>query len=439
MKWSRVTNRISRVTAQNNCRLKVVDGPDAGKEFSIPDIGVKVGAASSSDIVLNDESVSGQHFSVVPSADGFVITDLDSKNGTYLDGVVIDKATVPAGGQIRVGTSCIQLIPSEESIDLPPSQADHFGDMIGASLAMRCLFALLERAASADASLLLIGESGTGKELAARAIHANSQRSQGPFIVFDCGAASETIIESELFGHVKGAFTGAERDRPGAFACADQGTLFLDEIGDLPLRIQPKLLRLLESGEVTPLGSNLTKQHDVRIVAATHKNLWAEANAGEFRFDLYYRLAVMEFFLPPLRQRREDIPDLVDRFLKDNKSRISCSEGETLNRLMSYNWPGNVRELRNVITRAVVLGSQETDFSRLPITLRAAEERDQIQDVDWQKPYRQAKADLLGWFDKTYLSHLMSRSNNNVSQAARLAGVERKYLYRLLKKSKLRK
>jgi DNA-binding NtrC family response regulator len=318
--------------------------------------------------------------------------------------------------------------------------------MVGESVAMRRIYAVLERAASGSATVLLHGESGTGKELAARAVHDHSPRKRGPFVVFDCGAASDTLIESDLFGHVKGAFTGAASDRPGAFAQADGGTLFLDEIGDLPLPLQPKLLRLLEAGEVTPLGARTrSEKYDVRVVAATHRDLWQEVARGAFRGDLYYRLAVVEVHLPPLRQRREDIPELVRRFLdKSGAPPAAAGElaGANLERLLAYGWPGNVRELRNVIARAVALAPANALFKDMPILLRAAGATSPPPAATpvtarADRPFHEAKDELIARFEREYLTDLLTRHGDNLSEAARVAGLERKYLYKLLEKSGL--
>jgi DNA-binding NtrC family response regulator len=258
-------------------------------------------------------------------------------------------------------------------------------------------------------------------------------------VVFDCGAASETLIQSDLFGHVKGAFTGASADRVGAFAAAHQGTLFLDEIGDLPLALQPKLLRMLEAGEVIPVGSRATQSFDVRVVAATHRDLFAEVGRGGFRGDLYYRLAVVEVELPPLRARLEDIPELALLFLhKAGATQVTEVSGPNLDRLQSYHWPGNVRELRNVITRAVALSPPEADFDGMPIMLRPAAGEEPMPVVRADRPFHDAKADVVSKFERDYVSDLMRRAGGNISQAARVAGIERKYLYRLLERTGLR-
>jgi DNA-binding NtrC family response regulator len=375
----------------------------------------------------------------VPRAGGFEVTDLESRNGTHLDGVALTRALVPVGAVLRLGRSLLQLMPAEEVVEIPPSESTRFGELIGGSVAMRQVFALLGRAAASEASVLFLGESGTGKELAARAVHDQSPRARGPFVVFDCGAASDTLIASDLFGHVKGAFTGADRDRRGAFASADGGTLFLDEIGDLPLELQPKLLRLLEAGEVTPVGSNRRDRHDVRVVAATHRDLWAEVGQGTFRGDLYYRLAVVEVHLPPLRQRKEDIPELVRLFLQRAGADAGGVTGPNLERLLDYHFPGNVRELRNVITRAVALRPPGAGFDQMPVMLRpAAPVGTDAPAVRADRPFHEAKAEVVQRFERAYLTDLLARAEGNLSAAARLAGVERKHLYKLLDKAGLR-
>ncbi len=439
MRVTRVTNQMAQRAGARACHLRVLAGPDAGLEVSLPPVGVVVGADPAVDVVLSDPAVSGRHCSVSPTADGFQVRDLGSRNGTLLDGVALTDARVPVGAVLRLGKTVVQLLPAEESVEIPPSEANSFGELVGSSPAMKRVYAMLERASQSNASILFLGESGTGKELAARAVHQMSPRASGPMVVFDCGAASETLIQSDLFGHVRGAFTGAHADRVGAFAAADGGTLFLDEIGDLPLGMQPKLLRMLEAGEVIPLGTRDAQHHDVRLVAATHRDLFGLVGEGGFRGDLYYRLAVVEVHLPPLRQRTEDIPELVRLFLRRAGSEISEVGGPNLDKLMSYHWPGNIRELRNVITRAVALSASGADFDSLPIMLRPSAAPDSaMPSARADRPFQEAKADVVSRFEKDYLTDLMHRAGGNVSQAARIAGLERKYLYRLLERAGLR-
>jgi DNA-binding NtrC family response regulator len=439
---TRSTNRIRTALSSSGCQLRVLHGPESGTEALIPAAGVVVGADASADVQLTDSAVSRRHCSIVPARDGFDVTDLGSRNGTYVDGVSIKRATLPVGTVLRVGGSLLQLVPAEEELHIPPSSRTSFGGMVGKSAAMRQVYALLERASASRASILLLGESGTGKELAARAVHDHSPRRGGPFVVFDCGASTDTLIESDLFGHVKGAFTGAHGDRPGAFERAHEGTLFLDEIGDLPLPLQPKLLRLLETGEVTPLGSRRTERFDVRVVAATHRDLDEEVARGTFRGDLYYRLAVVEVYLPPLRQRLDDVETLVSLFLeREGRTRPGTVRGANLDKLLGYGFPGNVRELRNIVTRAIALSPPDAPFSEMPMLLRGALARGG-SGLDplcarADRPFQEAKAELLARFEREYLGDLMQRSSGNVSHASRGSGIERKHLYRLLRKAGL--
>jgi DNA-binding NtrC family response regulator len=433
MRLTRITN-ISRAESQAPAsRIRVLNGPLAGTEFALPPIGAVVGADPAADIVLEDDAISGRHCTVVPGESGFEVKDLGSRNGTLVDGVSLTSARVPVGGTLKLGRTLVQLLPADQSVEIQPSDRDRFGEMVGASPAMREVFGVLERAAASEAPVLLLGESGTGKELAARALHDGSERAAGPFVVFDCGAASDTLTDSALFGHARGAFTGATGDRRGAFAAAHQGTLFLDEIGDFPLSLQPKLLRLLEAGEVTPLGREKSEKYDVRVVAATHRDLYDEVGRGSFRGDLYYRLAVVEVELPPLRRRLGDLAALADRFLAALGSDIRVSEGANLDKLRGYSWPGNVRELRNVISRAVALGDRDAGFAELPILFRgpAAAPSGAVAVVA-DRPYHEAKAAVLAGFEKAYLEDLLERAAGNISKAARIAGVERKHLYKML-------
>jgi DNA-binding NtrC family response regulator len=419
----------------------VLFGPDAGQEVALPAAGVVVGADPACDVVLRDPSVSRRHATIVPTRGGFQVKDLSSRNGTWVDDVSVGEATVASGCVVRLGTTLLQLLPDEQPLALPPSASSSFGELRGSSLAMRTVFSLLERASESDAPILLLGESGTGKELAARAVHQSSPRADGPFVVFDCGAATESLIESELFGHKRGAFTGAHAERIGAFAAAHKGTLFLDEIGDLPLGLQPKLLRLLERGEVTPLGSRKTERYDVRFIAATHRDLWSEVGRGTFRGDLYYRLAVVEAHMPPLRKRASDIEELVRHFLRAagaNDDGVSGSPA--LQRLVGHAWPGNVRELRNVIARAVALAPRGARFADMPILLRQdraveGEEPLDVSRVRADVPYLEAKAALLAAFDRAYVTDALQRSGGNIAQAARIAGLERKHLYKVLERA----
>jgi transcriptional regulator with GAF, ATPase, and Fis domain len=307
---------------------------------------------------------------------------------------------------------------------------------------MRTIFGVLERIAPTDATLLLEGETGTGKDVLARAIWSHSQRASKPFLVVDCGAVSYSLIESELFGHERGAFTGAVNARQGAFELADGGTVFLDEIGELPLDVQPKLLRVLETREFRRVGGNKTLHTNVRVIAATKRDLQREVHGGKFREDLYFRLAVVPVTVPPLRARREDIPLLVQNILKGagagGAAELTVSP-ETLQALQAHDWPGNVRELRNVLERAIymaqAIGSSELSVVALPGSAPPAEAAFQF---DPAKSYRDTRAKYDSEFEKRYVKWLLGRHNGNVSAAAREAKMDRKHLHDMAKKHGLR-
>src|SRR5499433_3424877 len=315
-----------------------------------------------------------------------------------------------------------------------------FEDLIGQSSQMRAVFKLVETVSYSSATVLIQGESGTGKELVARAIHYRSPRKDKPFIAVNCSALTETLLESELFGHVKGSFTGATSNKKGLFEAADGGTIFLDEIGDVPPATQVRLLRVLQEGEVKRVGANDTIRVDVRVIAASNVDLAKAREQGKFREDLYYRLNVITIQLPPLRDRPEDVPLLAQHFLKMYANKISKSvagitpaamEVLTVNR-----WVGNVRELENVMERAVVLTSKEVvDLDDLPPGFRDAPNGGGEVEVFSlaHLPYAQAKRLAMRAFERRYLSALLEKSGNNVSSAARAAGVDRSNFRRLLK------
>jgi len=437
---TRVTNAVAARPGVRASLLRVVDGPDRGLEIELPPVGVVLGSERSCDVVLTDTFVSRRHCSISPTAQGFAITDLGSRNGTLIDGVAVTKVVAPPGVAVRLGKTLVQLMPADEVLDIPPSTSDRFGGLLGGSTSMRQVFAVLERASRTAAPVLFLGESGTGKELMARGVHDASPRKDGPFVVFDCGAATESLIESDLFGHTRGAFTGAAGERQGAFAAAHGGTLFLDEIGDLPLPLQPKLLRMLEAGEVIPLGGRKPERYDVRIVAATHRDVFGEVARGGFRGDLYYRLAVVEVHVPPLRQRAGDLAALIQMFLERAGAPQLAAQvgGAALERLERYHWPGNVRELRNVVTRAVALAGPDDDFQSIPFVLRPTAAAPEAPTARADRPFHDAKDEVVARFEREYLTDLVARAQGNLSQAARLAGLERKFLYKLLERAGLR-
>ena len=337
-------------------RFLVVRGPDKGESIAIAELSMTVGSGPDSEVVLTDPTISRKHLVIEPGTDGVVLRDLGSTNGSFVQGARFQELTLGFGTEVTIGQTVLKYVPHEERLDVPPSDEETYGGLAARDPKLRKLFRLLADVASSEATVLIEGETGTGKELFAEEIHRHSGRRDGPFVVFDCGAVPKELIESALFGHLRGAFTGAVTDRPGAFEEADGGTLFLDEIGELAPEVQPTLLRALDKRAVRPVGGTTYRQVSVRVVAATNRNLRVEIAAKRFREDLYYRLAVVRMHVPPLRERPDDVPLLVEHFAKhfSGGRSFELAAGE-LERLRHHTWPGNVRELRNVIERACAL------------------------------------------------------------------------------------
>src|SRR4051812_37103180 len=298
------------------CRLTVTGGPDQNREVVSDKERIRCGAHSTNDLVLaEDRTASRHHFEVQYTERGYLLIDLNSTNGTFLDSRRIERAYLSTGSQIRAGSSTLEFKPIDEEVTIEPDSDGQLEGMVGQSPKMRQIFGLIKKIAPMDVSVVIQGETGTGKELVARAIHELSPRKKGPLVVLDCGAIPPNLIESELFGHEKGSFTGAISARPGAFERANGGTIFLDELGELRFDLQPKLLRVLENREVRRVGGNEVQEIDVRVIAATNRDLVKEIQTGNFREDLYFRLSVINIQLPPLRQRREDIPHIIRKEL----------------------------------------------------------------------------------------------------------------------------
>ena len=415
-------------------RLLVQRGPDRGLSFVIDRPRIVVGTDPSCDLRLGDAAVSRRQFEVRITPDGHVLRDLESTNGTLVEGMRVVEAFLRRGARIEVGRTTLKFTPLHDSVEVPLSQRESFGEAIGKSAAMRQVFAVLERVAPTDTTVLLEGETGTGKEIFARAIHAQSPRAQGPFVVIDCGSIPQNLVESELFGHEKGAFTGAAQARAGAFEEASAGTLLLDEIGELPLDLQPKLLRALETREIKRLGSNHALPVDLRVIAATNRALDEQVASGQFREDLYYRLAVVRLRVPPLRERREDIPMLARALARklrpDDDPAVWLGE-DVIAMLLGHHWPGNVRELRNVIERlAAMPGTIDWALdAAAPASPPAA-----LADLK----YHDAKTRVLDGFERSYLAGLLARERGVIARAADRAGVPRQTFHRLIRKHGLR-
>jgi len=413
-----------------------------------------LGQHAECDIVVSDPKVSRRHCEIRLTEQGVFVQDLASRNGTFIRDVLIVSAYVPPGVAVTIGDSTVVVQASGGSAVVPLSVRGSFGTAVGDSLAMRALFAKLERVAVTDETILLLGESGTGKEVLARAIHQHSRRNAGPFVVVDCGAIPASTIEVELFGTVPGAATGA-LNKAGLFEAANRGTIFIDELGELPLEVQQKLLRVIEARTVRRLGSTQEQSIDVRIIAATHRNLKSMVAEGKFRQDLFFRLSVFESQIPPLRDRKDDIPLLVERFLasRNPPGRVADLPPETIPMLMGYDWPGNVRELRNALTRLVLFpellhemfdatdrGSSATTE---PVAKRndeeAAKEYDDDQFNKWlELTLPEAREAVLQELERKYVTAKLRRFDGNISRAAESMGVSRQLLHRLLDRHGMR-
>ncbi len=453
--------------------LSSIDDPS--QEWTFDKEEVRIGSMEDNDVVLNDDTVSRYHCKIVQEDTGYMLVDQRSTNGTFINKVRVREAFLKPGSHVSVGQSQLRFNAREEEVEIVPSRSDHCGGLIGGNSRMREIYSIIEKIAPTATTVVIDGETGTGKEVVAQTIHSLSPRQRGELVVFDCGAVPPNLIESELFGHEKGSFTGAMMTRQGLFEQADGGTLFLDELGELPLDLQPKLLRALEQREVRRVGSSKPLKVDVRIIAATNRNLEDEVKAGRFRQDLFYRLSVVRLHLPSLRDRNDDIPLLVDHFLAhgaynrnpDSSPRVRHFSREAMTALQAYPWPGNVRELVNVVERAVSFCDHETvgamdlpDYIRTakpprPITARphpspgaaatpvVSTPPPQQQILPPRPPldftaegvtFKDAKERWVASFERDYILQLLRRHGGNISHAARDADIDRKYFRKLMKK-----
>ncbi len=410
------------------CQLVLSDG--TAHEFAAERF--VVGADPHADLVIDDSAMSKFHCEIRIVDGATFVRDLGSRNGTFVDRVPIIEAPLRDGAVLRLGRTELRFEVGNRQVEVPTSQRSRFGRLIGHSIPMRTVFALLEVAAASTSTVLLQGESGTGKDLAAEAIHQEGPRRDGPFVVVDCGAIPAHLLEAELFGYEAGAFTGATAMRVGAFEAASGGTVLLDEIGELALDLQPKLLRVIERHEIQRIGSTRKIPVDVRIVAATNRNLRQEVNARRFRSDLFFRLAILVVTLPPLRDRTSDIPLLVGGILDDLGAHGSpmarALTGELLPELLRHAWPGNVRELRNYVEACVVRQEQAE--------LEAGKGDDPTIDVSM--PLRAVREHWVRHIERRYLETLLAIHGGNVSAAARAAGLDRVHMHRLLRRTGLR-
>jgi DNA-binding NtrC family response regulator len=380
-----------------------------------------VGSSGDCSLVLTDPSVSPWH-ARLQLVDGHVrVRDLASQHGTFYLGARISDVLVPPGTVLQLGSTRVSLLPTLPGVDVPGPREELAG-MLGRSPAMQRLFARLERVAPTRATVLIQGETGTGKDCVAQALHRLSTRARGPFSVFDCGAVSHELMRSALFGHVRGAFTGAIRDAPGALERAHGGTLFLDEIGELPLELQPALLRALDTQSFSRVGEDQLRGADFRVIAATHKNIEARVREGRFREDLYYRLSAITLVVPPLRERLEDVPVLAEAFARGLTRKRAPLSASTLACLCAYRWSGNVRELRNAVDRVLALG---------PGTLPGSPSPEEPPD------FHRAREQAIQCFERRYLEALLQR-HDSAADAMAEAGITRSYFYKLLETHGLR-
>ncbi len=415
----------------------VLEGPDQGHEIELTHGAVLVGTGSDCGLILTDTTVSRQHLRIEAATTGFVVADLGSKNGTLYLGTRLQQAVVPIGAVLTLGRTRLAFRSSRVVAGAVYSSLSNYGSICGSSPAMRRLYALLERVEQfPEYTVLIQGESGSGKDLVAREIHRHSHRAQKRFEVCDCASLPVNLAESELFGHKRGAFTNAYESHVGPFERALGGTIFLDEIGELPLVLQPKLLRVLQNEEVKPVGATDSVKVDVRVIAATNRDLAANVRQGLFREDLYFRLAMLNLSVPPLRSRREDIPLLVQRFLDEmGQGSLSLSPSTLELFTTGYDWPGNVRELRNAVVSALA-------FGEVPSSIKDKQETPpnplSQADVDTGAPFRDAKRKVVDAFERDYLLAQIKKHHWNISQAARAAGIDRNYFRGLLQKHGLK-
>jgi DNA-binding NtrC family response regulator len=412
-------------------KLVVLSGPEAGHSLVLEPREYVIGKAPTCDVVLTDKAISRQHLKLEVRDESVRAVDLESRNGSFYEGLRFTQMDLRPGSVITLGTTELKLVPEDSrERSLLLSTRNRFGGLVGTSRKMREVFTLLERMAAGGADVLIQGETGTGKEGCAEALHTESPRKEGPFVIVDLAGIPSSLVESELFGHVKGAFTGAQGDRAGAFERANGGTVFLDEIGELPMEIQPRLLRVLERRQVKRVGANDYRTVSVRVIAATHVDLEAAVQEGKFRRDLFHRLAVLRVTLPPLRERPEDIPVLIDTMLELSGRPPSALSDQTRALLTQYPWPGNVRELRNVVEQVVSLGEEALPAME-PLPGGGAGKG---TGPDLDLPFKEAKEKLIEGFERDYLKGLFERCEGNISRASREAGIDRVYLRKLLRK-----
>ena len=478
-----------RTIQVRTCRLVMGSGA-ARREHTFTQGTIRIGSAADNDLVISDETASREHCRIVQEESGYLLVDRGSTNGTLLNGVRVREGYLQNGCTLTVGQTEVQFFTAQEKVEVIPSPKTRLGEIIGKNVKMRELYAVIEKIAPSSATVIIEGETGTGKEVVAQTIHRLSPRAHNTMMVFDCGAVPKNLIESELFGHEKGSFTGAIMTRQGLFEMAHGSTLFLDELGELPSELQPKLLRSLEQREIRRVGATRSLKVDVRIIAATNRQLEEEVRSGRFRQDLFYRLSVVRLYLPPLRERIDDIPLLVESFLQDHAynrladgtRKVTRVSGEAMDLLLSYSWPGNVRELINAVERAVSFAASGVIRpENLPDSLRGEPARERsgpnsqagdrlprprsgshptipesarsseggarpsspalpmlpslpVTPPQTDLPFKDAKELWVAAFEREYIESLLRKNRGNISHAAREAEIDRKYFRKLMRK-----
>ncbi len=414
--------------------VRVLDADASPEFFRLASGSCVIGSAPGCDIVVRDKAVSRRHLEISLMHEGIGVTDLGSRNGVMYAGQRVEKMVMGLGGRLSIGKATIVIDVDAEALHTAAAFAGNaYRGIVGASGAMKRLFAVLTRLEGSLATILVEGESGVGKERVAHALHQGSSVAGGPLVAINCGAFPRELVASELFGHRRGAFSGAFDDRKGAFESAHNGTLLLDEVGELPLDLQPMLLRAIELGEIRALGDDTPKQVKVRLVAATNRDLEEDVKAGRFRHDLYYRLAVVRLRVPPLRERPEDIEPLAHLFAAE--AGLSQLPPSALAELRSRSWPGNARELKNAIVAYSALGSLPENKQAPPADLQQLV----ASIVDLSRPFAEQKDALVDAFARSYLKALLTHTGGNQSEAARVAKLNRNYLGRMLAKYQMGK
>jgi DNA-binding NtrC family response regulator len=440
IRTSIVSGSYHQSSSSRSFRMAVVGGPSVGANRAIDARAFRIGKAAANDLTLSDPTVSRFHCVIELTPHGLMLRDLGSTNGTQVGGCFVERAYLTPLVPIQIGSSTLQVRSVASSDSEADTDSNQDARMLGSSVAIRQLLGVLPRVANTGVTVLLEGETGTGKTLLAEMIHRAGPHRDGPFIIVDCGSIPPNLIESELFGHERGSFTGATERQIGAFEAANGGTIFLDEIGELPLQMQPKLLRVLEEHMIKRVGSTKSVQVDVRVIAATNRDLKEEAENGEFRADLFYRLDALRLRLPPLRERHEDIPPLIEQFARRLRADVDPELLEGIKQTLSKRkeWPGNIRELRNAVEKAILLGDFNPGLGTPPsVETPGAEVLAAVAAFDLGTSFRDAKDHAVTEWERGYLRSLIKHAAGNLSLAARLAQMDRSHLRDLLRRHRI--